>query len=160
MIQSTSISSSLSFNHSNDNDISRNDLVRLIQNLEKTKDVSKRLEKYDAILGNKKIDCLLSKEEIADVFWNQALDGSTIAERYFNGEVFGRRQLVPALTHQQSAISAMEKAKSLYGKAEYIEMAEENVKKMRIFLEHIRLELVKASAKIPDFVLNSENQQK
>lgn len=112
--------------------------------------LSDRIKEYESILNIDQLESLLTKEEIGNIFWNKALDNSYIADEYYNGQINGRQQLVPALRHQQLAIADMTTAKSLYGNTDYAGMAQNEIQNMMHSLELIMEKLKENSAVLPE----------
>lgn len=112
--------------------------------------LSDRIEEYESILNIDQLESLLTKEEIGNIFWNKALDHSYLADEYYNGQINGRQQLVPALRHQQLAIADMTTAKSLYENTDYADIAQNEIQNMICSLELIMEKLKENSAVLPE----------
>lgn len=133
---------------SDESNTSRDDLIRLVSAANNNSNAEERIKEYETILEQADPFSLLKKEEISDIFWNKALDHSQVADQYFNGDITGRQQLVPAFRHQNLAISDMKMAKSLYDKIAYSDMAEEQITQMQAALEIILVRLNAAAAAV------------
>lgn len=133
---------------SHESNTSRDNLIRLISAANNNSNVEDRIKEYETILERADLFSLLKKEEISDIFWNKSLDHAQIADQYFNSDITGRQQLVPAFRHQNLAISDMKMAQSLYDKVAYSDMAEEQITQMQAALEIILVRLNAAAAVI------------
>lgn len=124
----------------------RNTLCQHIQHAENLNDLDDGIQEHENILSTDQLESLLTKEEIGNIFWNKALDHSHIADEYYNGQINGRQQLVPALRHQQLAIADMTTAKSLYENTHYAETAQNEMQGMTHLLQLITDKLKESSA--------------
>lgn len=152
-IHSTTLSPVNLSNHSSQLDIreeARNTLCLHIQQAENLNCLNDRIQEYENILSTDQLESLLTKEEIGNIFWNKALDHSCMADEYYNGQINGRQQLVPALRHQQLAIADMTTAKFLYENTHYAETAQNEMQGMTHSLQLITEKLKESSAVLPE----------